>query len=128
MKKILIVDDEEPILVLLSTIVNDSFPDVTILSAGDARKAIAAAKSEKPDIILLDNRMPGMSGIEACSLIKSDRELAQTKILMLSCQGQNFDWQKALAAGADAFITKPFDPTALIDKINELTKGNLNSK
>ncbi len=123
MKKILIVDDEEPILVLLSTIVSDSFPDVTILSAGNANEAIKTAQAEKPDIILLDNRMPGMTGIEACPLIKSDAGLANTKILMLSCQGQNFDWQKALAAGADAFITKPFDPTALIDKINELTKS-----
>ncbi|MDO8577833.1 MAG: response regulator, partial [Dehalococcoidales bacterium] len=66
--------------------------------------------------------MPGMSGLEVCQSIKSDPMLAPTRILMLSCQGHNFDWQLAQELGADAYITKPFDTAVLIDKIKELTK------
>ncbi len=124
MTKVLIVDDEESILALLSVIMG-SMPEYTIVRAKDAQEGIQTARVERPDIILLDHRMPGMSGTEACRLIKSDASLAKTRILMLSCQGQNFDWQKAHENGADGFITKPFDTTVLLDKITELTESQI---
>ncbi len=121
MVKVLIVDDEEPILFLLSAIVS-SMPDYTIMRAHDGPEAIETAKAEKPDIMLLDNRMPGMSGLEVCRSIKSEPSLGHTRILMLSCQGQNFDWELAQRLGAEAYIAKPFDTETLIDKVKALTK------
>lgn len=121
MVKVLIVDDEDPILFLLSAIVS-SMPEYTIVQARNGQEALQTVQVEKPDIILLDNKMPGMSGLEVCKSIKSDPMLARTRILILSCQGQNFDWQLAQEMGADAYITKPFDTGVLIDKVKELTK------
>ena len=122
MVKVLIVDDEEPILSLLSAIVS-SMPEYTIVLARDGQEAIDTAIVEKPDIMLLDNRMQGMSGLEVCRAIKSNPLLAHTRILMLSCQGQNFDWQLAKELGAEGYLTKPFDTTVLMDKVKELTKS-----
>lgn len=123
MKKVLIVDDEESILGLLTVVVG-SIPDYTIIRARDGQEAIDTAKIEKPDIILLDNRLPRMSGLDACRLIKSDPNLPGIKIIMLSCQGQNFDWEKAREFGADAYLTKPFDVQVLTDKLEELAQQN----
>ncbi len=127
MVKVLIVDDEEPILSLLSVIIS-SMPEYTIVLARDGQEAIDTARVEKPDIMLLDNRMPGMSGLEVCQSIKSDPLLAQTRILMLSCQGHNFDWKLAQKLGAEAYITKPFDTAVLIDKVKEMTTKTKNIK
>jgi two-component system alkaline phosphatase synthesis response regulator PhoP len=121
MVKVLIVDDEEPILSLLSAIVS-SMPEYTIVRARNGQEALNTAKEEMPDIILLDNIMPGMNGLEVCRSIKSDPLLAHARILILSCQGQNFDWHLARELGAEGYITKPFDTTALINKVKELTK------
>jgi two-component system cell cycle response regulator len=121
MVKVLIVDDDEPILFLLSAIVS-SMPDITVVQAHDGTEAIEMAKVEKPDIMLLDNRMPGMNGFEVCRSIKSDPLLEHTRILMLSCQGHNFDWELAQQLGAEAYLTKPFETEVLIAKVKEMTK------
>ena len=121
MKKVLIVDDEEPILALLSVIVS-SIPGCTIIRAVDGKGAIDLVQAERPDLMLLDNKLPGMSGLEVCRSIKSDPDLSSTKVLILSCQGQNFDWQTAREYGAESYLTKPFDTTALIEKIQALLK------
>ena len=119
MVKVLIVDDEESILCLLSAIVG-TMPECVVLSARTGQEAIETVRLERPDIILLDNIMPGMSGIEVCRSIKTDPELLKTRILMLSCQGQNFDWEKAREFGASGYLSKPFDTTAVLEKIKEL--------
>lgn len=122
MVKVLIVDDEEPIISLLSAIFS-SMPEYNLVFARDGQAAIDTAQVEKPDIMILDNRMPGMSGLEVCRAIKSNPLLAHTRILMLSCQGQNFDWQLAQELGAECYITKPFDTVVLVDKIKEMAKS-----
>lgn len=119
MTKILIVDDEESIRVLLS-IVLAGMPEYSVLQAKDGPEAIAMAEAEKPDVIVLDNKMPGMSGLEACRRIKSRADSKKTKIIILSCQGKNFDWEQAKTSGADDFLTKPFDTLALMEKLREL--------
>jgi len=121
MVKVLIVDDEEPILSLLSAIVS-SMGGYTIVRARNGQEALKVAKVEMPDIVLLDNIMPGMNGLEVCRLIKSDPLLAHARILILSCQGQNFDWHLARELGAAGYITKPFDNAVLMDQVKELTK------
>lgn len=122
-RKMLIVDDEAPILTLLSTIFGHT-DDYTILRARDGEEALKAARADNPDIILLDNRLPGISGLEVCGIVKSDPAMSHIKVLILSCQGQNFDWQKAREIGADGYITKPFSTNVLVEKVAELLGNN----
>ena len=122
MAKILIVDDEESILSLLSAVVG-SLTDCVILQARGGQEAIEVAKMEKPDVIVLDNRMPGMSGLEVCGWIKAQPDLADTKILMLSCQGQNFDWPLAQQLGASDYLSKPFDTEVVMQKVKSLVSA-----
>ncbi|MDO8715478.1 MAG: response regulator [Dehalococcoidales bacterium] len=122
-RKMLIVDDEESILTLLATIFGHT-DDYTILCARDGEEALKVARADNPDIILLDNRLPGISGLEVCGTVKSDPTMSHIKVLILSCQGQNFDWQKAREMGADSYITKPFSSTALVKKVAELLGNN----
>ena len=122
-RKMLIVDDEESILTLLSTIFGHT-GDYTILCARDGEEALKVARADNPDIILLDNRLPGISGLEVCGKVKSDPTMSHIKVLILSCQGQNFDWQKARELGADSYITKPFSSSLLVEKVAELLGNN----
>ena len=122
-RKMLIVDDEESILTLLSAIFSH-IDDYTILCARDGEEALKVVRADNPDIILLDNRLPGISGLDVCGKVKSDPATSHAKILILSCQGQNFDWQKARELGADGYISKPFNSTALVDKVAELLGNN----
>lgn len=121
-KKILIVEDEDSIRLLLSTILGN-LEGYRIICARDGEEGLRLVRSDNPDVILLDNRLPGISGFEVCSSIKADPATSHTKVLMLSCQGQNFDWQRAREMGADGYITKPFNSTALVEKVEELA-GN----
>ena len=122
-RKMLIVDDEESILTLLATIFGHT-DDYTILCARDGEEALKMAQADNPDIILLDNRLPGISGLEVCGRVKSDPTMSHTKVLILSCQGQNFDWQKAREMGADSYITKPFNSSLLVEKVAKLLGNN----
>ena len=122
-RKMLIVDDEESILKLLVTIFGPT-NDYTIFCARDGETALKAARADNPDIMLLDNRLPGISGLEVCGKVKSDPTMSLIKVLILSCQGQNFDWQKAREMGADSYITKPFNSSLLVEKVAELLGNN----
>jgi DNA-binding response OmpR family regulator len=119
--KILIVEDEEAIRQLLSEIFS-ILEDCSILYSRDGEEALRTARVNSPDIVLLDVQIPKLNGYEVCRSIKSDGALAGTKILMLSGMAQYSDRQQALDAGADAFITKPFDTTAFINKVEGLLK------
>ena len=122
-RKMLIVDDESSILTLLATIFGHS-DDYTILCARNGEEALKVARADNPDIILLDNRLPGISGLDVCGKVKSDPTMSHVKVLILSCQGQNFDWQKAREMGADGYITKPFSSSVLVEKVAELLGKN----
>ena len=122
-KKILIVENEESIRILISTILGN-LDDYRITCARDGEEGMRVAREGNPDIILLDNRLPGISGLEVCGLMKLDPAMSGTKILILSCQGQNFDWQQAQKMGADGYLTKPFSTTVLLEKVAELTRNN----
>ena len=121
-KKVLIVEDEEDILELLSVIFG--FEDYKVLCAEDGEEALQIARVENPDIILLDIHLPKMNGHEVCKLVKSDPAMSHTKVLMLSGMSQDSDSRKALEAGADAYMTKPFSSTAIVEKVEELLRSN----
>lgn len=123
MKKILIVEDEENILELLSAIFGD-LGDYRIHCARDGEEALRIARLDNPDIILLDILLPKINGHEVCKSVKSDPAMSHTKILMLSGMAQNSDRRKAQEVGADAFIAKPFNSIALVEKVEELLRSN----
>lgn len=114
-KKVLICDDEPNILESVSYVVNKL--GATCLTAEDGEAALAMAKSERPDLMILDVRMPKISGNQVCQLLKSDSGTRNIHIIILTAHGQQLDRELSTNAGADDFITKPFSPRALKAKI-----------
>ena len=118
-KKVLLADDEEDILMLVSATLggDDRFQ---LILARDGEEALKRAREDKPELIFLDVMMPKMDGIEVCRKLKSDSETSQVKVVMLTAMAQDMDREKADEAGADFYFTKPFSPTALLNKVEEL--------
>ena len=118
-KKVLLADDEEDILMLVSaTLGGDERYDLIL--ARDGEEALNRARQDMPDLIFLDVMMPKMDGFEVCGKLKSDSATSGIKIVMLTAMAQEMDKEKADAAGADYYFTKPFSPTALMNKVEEL--------
>lgn len=113
-KKILIVDDEPHIRTLLEQIFEElEEQGVEILLASDGEEGLNLAISQLPAVIFLDIMMPKLNGYDACRLIKQQ---TNCYVILLTAKGQETDRQKGLAAGADEYIFKPFDPDAILDK------------
>jgi two-component system alkaline phosphatase synthesis response regulator PhoP len=109
-KKVLIVDDESHIRTLLLQMLEGFVKSgIELRVASEGTEAWRIAQSEKPDLIILDIMMPGLSGYEVCRRVKADPALADTHVLILTAKGQAVDHQQSLEAGADEYITKPFD-------------------
>jgi DNA-binding response OmpR family regulator len=114
-KKVLIVDDESHIRALLLQMLEGfAKSGIELQSATEGTEAWRLAQSEKPDLIILDIMMPGLSGYEVCKRVKADPELSHTHVLILTAKGQAVDHQQSLEAGADEYITKPFDIGGLV--------------
>jgi CheY-like chemotaxis protein len=118
-KIILIVEDEKDVLKLLKSLFEIT-GDYRTLSALDGEEAIRSVQADNPDVIILDIQLPKLDGYEVCRYVKSDPATSHIKVLLLSGMTQDYDIQKAFSLGADAYITKPFSPTALLDKVAEL--------
>ena len=122
--KILIADDEPHIRLLLGRTLEDFEDDgVEILTANDGAEALEMIMTEKPNLVFLDVMMPKMDGYEVCQRAKNELGAENIFIVMLTAKGQEIDEQKGLEAGADIYITKPFDP----DKIIEITQQLVSS-
>jgi len=117
-KKILIVDDEVHIRVLLEQMLED-FEDagIELLSVGDGLEAWDAVQAERPDLIILDVMMPGLSGYEICDRVKSNPDFSAAHVIMLTAKGQDVDRLRSVEVGADEYVTKPFDPDYLIERV-----------
>lgn len=113
----MIVDDDRDLNFIIKTILEQA--GFNIISYFDAETALKNIKQEKPDIIMLDVMMPGISGFDACKRIKSDPDICGTTVFMLTARGIGEDIDMAMKNKADFFITKPFDNDYLIEKINE---------
>ena len=126
-KKILIVDDEEDIRRLVSEALkrNEGY---SISIAQDGLQALAAAHEQKPDLVILDIRLPQIDGSQVCRLLRFDATLSHIKILMITGDAQNWDTQEALLVGADAYLPKPFSVSALVKKVGELLGGGAGDK
>jgi DNA-binding response OmpR family regulator len=117
-KKILIVDDEPNVIKSLAFVLSKEGYDVS--SAVNGEDAMAKVQQSKPDLMFLDVMMPKKNGYEVCQEVKSNSGLSDIHIIMLTAKGQEADREKGLNAGADEFMTKPFSPILVIDKVKEL--------
>lgn len=117
-KTILICDDEPHIRESIRyTVAKAGF---ICVQAHDGHECYDKARVSNPDLIILDVGMPGMNGFEVCEKLRAEPAFATTKIIMLTAFGQASDEQRAVAVGADRFITKPFSPRALREVLKEM--------
>lgn len=114
--KILLADDEQGILELLAATLG-SDDRYTLLLARDGEEALRIARSERPDLFLLDILMPKMDGFQVCRALRDDPINAGIKIIMLTALAQPADRARAIEVGADDYFTKPFSPTELLEKV-----------
>ena len=91
-----------------------------VLEATDGAQGLSMARQHRPDLVLMDVRMPGLSGIQACQAIRSDPLLARVPVVMLSTADSVEDVQHGLDAGASAYLTKPFMPIDLLELVHSL--------
>ena len=114
-RAVLIVDDEQHIRLLIEQTLEELLDeDVELYTAADGDEAMAAIAAQHPDLVFLDVMMPGRSGLDVCRAVRADPELAGAHIVLLTAKGQAQDRAEGLAAGADEYLTKPFDPDALL--------------
>jgi two-component system alkaline phosphatase synthesis response regulator PhoP len=113
--KILVVDDEVYILHILDFSLNAEGYEV--ITAEDGEQAIEKAKQEEPDLVVLDVMMPKVDGYEACRKLKQDPKMKDVPVILLTAKGRDIDRKLGLEVGADDYITKPFSPNKLIEKI-----------
>jgi len=117
-KRILLADDSITIQKVISITFASEDYDLTVV--GDGEAAIQKARELKPDLVLADVAMPGKTGYEVCSFVKSDPELKSTPVLLLAGTFEPLNKDEALKAGADDSIVKPFESQELLDKVREL--------
>ena len=120
MPTVLIVDDEQHIRLLIEQTLEELEDEgVDLLSAADGDEAVSVVTNQHPDLVFLDVMMPRRSGFEVCRVIKQDLGLIGTYVVLLTAKGQAYDREQGLAAGADRYLTKPFDPDELLDIARE---------
>ncbi len=118
MSKILIAEDERDIRDLITFTLR--FGGYDVVAASNGEEAVTLAKQELPDLILMDVRMPRMTGYEACTAIKADPRLKDIPVIFLSAKGQESEIQAGLQAGATEYLLKPFAPDQLINRIRSV--------
>jgi DNA-binding response OmpR family regulator len=117
-KKVLIADDEQNIVISIEFLLRREGYEVVVAVDGEA--ALATARAEKPDLVLLDVMMPKMNGFDVCQAIRADADLAGMRVLMLTAKGRETEVSKGLGLGADAYMTKPFSTKELVAQVRTL--------
>ncbi len=119
--KILIVDDEVHLRTLLHQTLEELEDEgVELHVATNGEEALAAIESMQPNLVFLDVMMPKLSGFDVCERAKKVLGLTNVYIVLLTAKGQEFDRQRGIAVGADLYMTKPFDPDALLMKARDV--------
>ncbi len=116
--RVLLVDDNPVILDLL--VLNFELEGFTVLQARDGAQALALAREERPDVVVSDVMMPEMGGLELTAALRADPVTSAIPVMLVSAEAQASDIREGLAAGAGDYVTKPFDPFELIDRVNQL--------
>ena len=118
MKKILIADDRSEVVELVkATLEGEGYRTI---DASDGKEALEKIGLERPDLVLLDIVMPKMDGFEVLSKLRGDPKTKDIPVIMLTAKGQKLDREKGIKLGASDYIIKPFSPSHLLDKIEEL--------
>ncbi len=118
--RVLIVEDDDNIASALLFILNREGLHNDRIASGAA--ALPRIREMHPDLVLLDVMLPEVSGYDICLAVRGDRALASVKILMMTARGSTSERQKALALGADGFVTKPFDLPGLRAELHRLLR------
>ena len=118
MAKILIAEDDPDIRELVAFTLR--FAGHEVVAASNGEEAVQLAGREFPDLILMDVRMPRMTGYEACRVMKANSELKDIPVVFLSAKGQESEIQTGLEAGAEEYLLKPFAPDQLTDRVRAI--------
>ena len=116
MPKVLVIDDDPVIVELLR--VNFEIEGFGVVTAADGREGFERAVADRPDVVLSDIMMPRFDGLQLLSRLKTDVATKSLPVILLSAKAQNAEVQQGLDMGADDYVTKPFDPLELIDRVN----------
>jgi two-component system, OmpR family, alkaline phosphatase synthesis response regulator PhoP len=120
-QKLLIVDDEAHIRMLIEQTLQElEDEDIEFLSAENGEIALEIIQKEKPQLVFLDVMMPKMNGMEVCRMVKKEWGLDNVFIVLITAKGQVLDRQTGQEVGADVYMTKPFDPEAILSKAKEV--------
>ncbi len=117
-KNILIVDDDANVVRSLTFVLNKAGYSTEV--ARDGEEAMDKIRKLKPGLMFLDIMMPKKNGYEVCQEVKEDPDLNDIYTIMLTAKGQEADKEKGLALGANEFITKPFSPLEIVERVKEL--------
>lgn len=118
MSKILIAEDERDILELITFTLQ--FGGYEVIPTSNGQDALEMTSKEKPDLVLLDVRMPRMSGYEVCKKIKANHETRKIPVVFLSAKGQESEIKTGFETGAIDYILKPFAPDHLLKRMEEI--------
>jgi DNA-binding response OmpR family regulator len=118
MARILVVEDDLDVAALVEHRLRAAGHDVQVEADGEA--GLAAARLSVPDLMVLDWMMPRRNGLEVCVEVRADDRFVQTKILMLTAKAQELDVERALMAGANDYVVKPFSPRELAARVDSL--------
>ncbi len=117
-KKILVVDDEEAIVMMVSSrLQNEGYETV---SANDGESALKAVQDESPDLIVCDVMMPPPNGFQVCRMLKEDPKTKHIPIILLTAKATESDKFWGSESGADTYVTKPYNPEELLQKVKDL--------
>ena len=120
-RTILIVDDEAHLRLLIQQTLEELEDEgVELLTASNGEEALATIESVRPQLVFLDVMMPKLSGFDVCQRAKQTLGLTDVYIVLLTAKGQEFDRQRGQEVGADLYMTKPFDPDALLQKARDV--------
>ena len=120
-RTILIVDDEAHLRTLIHQTLEELEDEgVELITASNGEEALAKIQEARPNLVFLDVMMPKLSGFDVCQRAKKELGLTDIHIVLLTAKGQEFDRQKGQEVGADLYMTKPFDPDALLAKAREV--------
>lgn len=117
-KKILIVEDERDLVDVIKMRLDAA--GYAAIVAYDGQEALNKARKDNPDLIILDLMLPKIDGYKVCAMLKHDQRYMKIPIVMLTARAQESDVKLSKEVGADAYITKPFEPKVLLEKIKEL--------
>ena len=112
---VLVVDDDPVILRLLQ--VNFDLEGIDVVTAVDGEEGLKMAQSDPPDLVISDIMMPKVNGLELLAALRSSPGTAAMPVILLSAKAQVADVQRGLELGADDYVTKPFDPLELIERV-----------